>query len=190
MSKKPSSFLNMVVTLVVVTGVSAFSLGFVFQLTEEPIAAARLAKQLRAIDAVTGDFDNEPVTDAYELISSTDKTLKIFPAKQDGNISTLAIQTYSENGYSGRVEIMVGIDPEGVIQNIEVLAHKETPGLGTKIADLKFKNQFVGKTLGSYDLRVTKDGGQVDAISGATISSRAFSEAVLEALETYNNQQP
>lgn len=190
MSKKPSSFINMLITLVLVTSVAAFSLGFVFKWTEEPIAAAKLAKQLRAIDAVSADYDNEPVTEAFELISSTEKIFQVFPARKGDELKTLAIQTYSINGYSGRVEIMVGIDPEGIIQNIEVLAHKETPGLGTKIADAKFKDQFIGKMLGTFDFRVTKDGGDVDAISGATISSRAFTEAVLEALETYSQQEP
>ena len=80
---------------------------------------------------------------------------------------------------------MVGFNSEGIINNTAVLEHKETPGLGTKMKEPKFKDQFMGIDPGNFDLKVKKDGGDVDAITAATISSRAYSEAVDMAYQTY-----
>ena len=76
---------------------------------------------------------------------------------------------------------MIGFDAKGVIQKINVLEHSETPGLGTKMEEPKFKDQFLGKSPETFRLRVKKDGGDVDGITAATISSRAFSDAVERA---------
>jgi electron transport complex protein RnfG len=98
-----------------------------------------------------------------------------------------AVQTYTDNGFSGRFTLMVGFMPDGSISNIEVLEHKETPGLGTKMALPAFKDQFKGVKLSDLQgekIQVKKDGGQVDAITAATISSRAFCDAVTRAYET------
>jgi electron transport complex protein RnfG len=111
--------------------------------------------------------------------------LEVFPAKIDQSIRGFAIKSRSSKGYSGDIWIMVGIDTEGILTDTYVIEHKETPGLGSKMKDEKFSGQYVGVDLASADIRVTKDGGTVDAISGATISSRAFSEAVTLAYETY-----
>ena len=101
-------------------------------------------------------------------------------AEKSGN----AIETYTDKGFSGRFSLMVGFTPDGAISNIEVLEHKETPGLGTKIALPAFKDQFKGlkiSDLPGEQLKVKKDGGTVDAITAATISSRAFCDAVNRA---------
>jgi electron transport complex protein RnfG len=78
---------------------------------------------------------------------------------------------------------MVGFDTDKKIINISVLKQKETPGLGTKIKEPKFKDQFKGKDPASFKMAVKKDGGEVDAISAATITSRAFCEAVNKAYQ-------
>jgi electron transport complex protein RnfG len=80
---------------------------------------------------------------------------------------------------------MVGFKPDGTIQNIEVLEQKETPGLGTKMKDDKFLAQFRGKNPSAFNLKVTKDGGEVDALTGATITSRAFGDAVQMAYDEF-----
>jgi electron transport complex protein RnfG len=98
--------------------------------------------------------------------------------------SGVAVQTYTDDGFSGRFTLMVGFLPDGSISNIEVLEHKETPGLGTKMALPAFKDQFKGVKLSDLPgekILVKKDGGQVDAITAATISSRAFCDAVNRA---------
>lgn len=79
---------------------------------------------------------------------------------------------------------MAGFKPDGTIINITVLEHKETPGLGTKMTEPSFKDQFVDKNPGNYELKVKKDGGPVDAITAATISSRAYCDAVQRAYNT------
>ncbi len=88
---------------------------------------------------------------------------------------------------------MVGMLPDGTINQIFVLEQKETPGLGTKIKDPKFKDQFLKKNPASWKMLVKKDGGEVDAISAATISSRAFCDAVQKAYDSFmkniGNQQ-
>jgi electron transport complex protein RnfG len=84
---------------------------------------------------------------------------------------------------------MVGFRADGVIQNIEVLEQKETPGLGTKIKDEKFLKQFRDKQASKFNLKVTKDGGEVDALTGATITSRAFGEATQMAYDEFVKNQ-
>ena len=96
-----------------------------------------------------------------------------------------AVTGASEKGYSGLVKLMVGFLPDGTINNIEVLEQKETPGLGTKMKGEKFLRQFRGKDPSSFNLKVEKDGGGVDALAGATISTRAFSEATQQAYDIF-----
>jgi len=90
-------------------------------------------------------------------------------------------------GFSGRFDIMVGFDHEGNIFNTEVLSHQETPGLGDKMDKKKsdFPLQFTGKNPETNNLAVKKDGGEIDAITAATITSRAFSDAVNNAWKAY-----
>ena len=82
---------------------------------------------------------------------------------------------------------MVGFLPDGVIDSTVVTQQKETPGLGTKMADPKFNGQFAGQNPATFNLYVTKDGGQVDAITASTISSRAVCEALRRAYETFES---
>ena len=101
-----------------------------------------------------------------------------------------AVETFSNNGFSGNIRIMVGFNPDGSIFDIAVLEHKETPGLGDKIekrksldkkTGLSWSSQFKGKFPSQTELLVTKDGGEIDAITASTITSRAFCDAVNRA---------
>lgn len=88
----------------------------------------------------------------------------------------------TEKGYGGKIEIMVGIDFEGAVSGVSVLSHNETPGLGANAA----KDKFLGQYKGAAETQsVTKDGGEIDAVTGATITSRAVTKAVNSALEKY-----
>ena len=177
----------MLLTLGLVTVVSAFALGYVYEWTKEPINAARIAKQIKAIDAVLGAYDNDPLSDGFSAVGLVgNDSITFYPASKDTLEVGMAVKSYSTKGYSGKIWLMVGFERDGSIQNVEVLEHKETPGLGSKMAKPDFKDQYKGIHPGSFDLRVTKDGGKIDAISGATISSRAFSEAVQLAFDRYN----
>lgn len=179
----------MVLTLFLVTLIASAALAAVYELTKEPIAAARLAKKMRAIEAVLPEFDNQPVEERYALpIPNSTDSLEFYPGKKGGELLGTAIRTKSSRGYSGDVWLMVGLKPDGAIQDVFVLEHRETPGLGSKMADEKFAGQFRGKHPAEFNLEVVKDGGDVDAISGATISSRAYGEAVQLAFDMYQKE--
>ncbi|HNP78748.1 MAG: RnfABCDGE type electron transport complex subunit G [Cyclobacteriaceae bacterium] len=181
-----STFLSIVITLTVVTLVAAVSLGYVFEWTQAPIAQAQLAKQLKAIETVVPGYDNNPVAEMYRLPTPDGRdTLDFFPAKKGNDLIGVAVKTKSSKGYSGNIWLMVGFNTKGDVLNIFVIEHQETPGLGSKMNTPKFLNQFLGRNPGELRLKVKKDGGDIDGITGATISSRAFSEAVQTAYETY-----
>jgi len=186
MAKKESTFLNMLVTLVAVTLVASTALGFVYELTKEPIAAAKLARKLEAINAVVDAYDNNPVDDMYKIpVTEGTDSLECYPAMKGGSLVGTAVRSYSRKGYGGLVWIMVGITSESKISETALVEHKETPGLGTKMAEPKFNDQFKDIDPTQFSMKVTKDGGDVDAITAATISSRAFCEAAQLAFDSY-----
>ncbi|MCU0358843.1 MAG: RnfABCDGE type electron transport complex subunit G [Cyclobacteriaceae bacterium] len=186
MEKMPSTFFSLVITLTVITLVASVSLGFVYQWTKEPIAQAQLKKQLKAIEAVVPGYTNNPIEEKFYIRTEDGiDSLECYPARKESALIGMAIKTYSAKGYSGDIWIMVGFTPDGTIQNIVVIDHKETPGLGSKMTSPAFVNQYIGKNPGKDNLKVKKDGGTVDAIAGATISSRAYTEAVMRAYTTY-----
>lgn len=186
MSKKESTFLNMVISLLVITLISGLSLGFINDLTIEPIAKAKLDRKINAIKLVLPEFNSNPVEDIKMIKSEFAKdSVEIYPAFKNEEFIGEAVIGSSEKGFSGLIKIMVGFKPDGTIHNIAVLEQKETPGLGTKMKDEKFLKQFRGKNPSDFKLEVTKDGGDVDALTGATITSRAFSESTQMAYDEF-----
>lgn len=184
--KKPeSNFVNMILTLLVVASIAGLALGGVYVVTKEPIAAAKRAKLNRALGQVLPEFD----TTRTQVVSPVDgqDPLTFYAAYNDGEVVGTAVETYTNKGYSGRIDIMVGFDKDMNIINTAVLNHAETPGLGDKMTKSKsdWSDQFKGKNPENFSLSVTKDGGDVDAITAATISSRAFCDAVERAYKTY-----
>ena len=184
MASKESSFLNMVLTLFLVTALAATALGLVYEVTKEPIAAAKLQAKLDAVAVVVPEFNNNPSEEMYTLESDLG-TLECYPAKKDGELVGTAISTLTKQGFSGLIRVMVGLKPDGSIYQTAPLEHAETPGLGTKMAEPKFKDQFIGKNPGELTLKVTKDGGVIDAITASTITSRAYCEAIQRAFDAY-----
>jgi electron transport complex protein RnfG len=184
MAKTESTFKNMVLSLTLIALGSSAGLGFVYELTKEPIALSVLNKKLNAIRVVVPEFDNNPNQEMFMLATGEGDSLEIYPAKKNGEIIGYAVNTYTNEGFSGYINLMAGFKPDGTIINISVLQQKETPGLGTKISDPGFKDQFMGKNPADFQLKVIKDGGQVDAITAATISSRAFCDAIERAYNT------
>ncbi|MCD4832748.1 MAG: RnfABCDGE type electron transport complex subunit G [Bacteroidales bacterium] len=185
-SKKESTFLSMVLTLFMVTFIASAALGYLYEVTKGPIAESKLAKQNNAIMQVVPEFDNEPGKEVYSM-DVDGGTLEFFPAKKNGELVGTAVSTFTNNGFSGNFEIMVGFLSDGTIHNISVLEHKETPGLGDKMQKSKsnWSVQFNGENPADFKLKVTKDGGDVDAITASTISSRAFCDAVDRAYKAY-----
>lgn len=186
MAKKESTLFNMISSLVVVTLITSTALGYVYELTKGPIAEAKMKKKIKAIDEVVLKYDNKPVEEMYKIpIEGSNDSLEIYPAKKDGKLVASAIKTFSPKGYGGEVWLMIGLLPDGKIEKMAVLEHKETPGLGSKMNNENFKSQFAGKDPASFKLMVKKDGGDVDALTGATISSRAVSSAIKLAYDNY-----
>ena len=187
-NKKESTFLNMTVTLLIVTIVASFALGGVYNLTKEKIELALKAKKEAAIKNVIPEFDR--IETFMVMPDNGPDSLEFNVGFQGENVVGTAIETYTDNGFSGRFRIMVGLLPNGSICNTSVLEHKETPGLGDKmdVKKSKFPNQFMDKNPEEFSLSVKKDGGDVDAITAATISSRAFLDAVQRAYDNLRKE--
>lgn len=184
MAKTESTFKNMVLSLTLISLGASACLGFVYQMTKAPIEISILNKKLEAIKQVVPEFDNNPNDEMYRLPTADGDSLNVYPAKKGGNLVGFAVLTYTKKGYSGNINMMAGFKTDGTIVNITVLEHKETPGLGTKMTEPGFKDQFMDKNPAEFKLKVKKDGGPVDAITAATISSRAFCDAVDRAYNT------
>lgn len=188
MSKKQkpeSNFVNMILTLLLIAIIAGMALGSVFVVTEEPIARAKEAKLKKALGKVLPEFDTVRVQQVKPLDGGD--SLAFYSGFKDDQLVGTAIKSYSNKGYGGTVEIMIGFKPDMTINNTAVLKHKETPGLGDKMSKSKsdWSNQFIGKDPKEFQLKVKKDGGDVDAITAATITSRAFCDAARRAYETY-----
>lgn len=184
--KLESNFVNMVLVLFVVCMVSSLLLGSVYNITKERISRAKEAKKLKAVkEVVLSGYDNLPNKDIFNLMSEEGDSLECYPAKSGEEITSVAIKTHTKMGFSGHISLMVGFLPDGTIHKISVIEQAETPGLGTKIAGAQFQKQFEGKDPSNFKLKVKKDGGDVDAITAATISSRAFCDAVDRAYKAY-----
>ena len=182
MAKKVSSLKNMLIALFVITAVSGGLLGLVYGMTKDAIAEVDAKKNEAAIQAVL-PLEGEITYKADTLKLNYEGVDMTFPCNlaydQDGTFKGVAIKT-SEGGFCGKIEMMVGFLADGTIKGTSVLSHSETPGLGANMTG-KFKDQFVDKNPASFKLTVSKDGGDVDAITAATITSRAFSKAVDKA---------
>lgn len=193
MANKEINFWRMTISLAIVTLVSSATLGFVYEITKGPIAEAKLAKQIKAISQVVPQYDNKPVDEMYKIPVSDHPgdSLEVFPAKEGGKQIGLAVKSYSTKAYGGYLWVMVGMDMEGHIIDTYVLEHKETPGLGSKMTEPDFKDQFKNKNPKEFTLKVAKDGGDIDALTGATISSRAYADALQRAFDSvkqYENE--
>jgi electron transport complex protein RnfG len=184
MAKTESTFRNMVLSLTFISLAASACLGFVYEFTKKPIELSNLNKKLEAIKLVVPEFNNNPNEEMYKLATGEGDSLDIYPAKKDSVVIGYAVNTFTKKGFSGNISLMTGFKPDGTIINITVLEHKETPGLGTKMTEPDFKDQFNNKNPSEFILKVKKDGGPVDAITAATISSRAFCDAVQRAYNT------
>ncbi len=193
MAKRESTFVNMLVTLVLVTGIAAAALGYVYDLTKGPIEVAKLKAQTEAITQVLPAFDD--LGQSYKVLSEAGgDSIELFPAYKSGELVGTAVKTYTRTGFSGYISIMAGIDKDGNFSGYSVLEHAETPGLGSKM-DTWFKNSekpnqdVIGKNPETTDFHVSKDGGQIDAITASTISSRAFLDALRRGYTAYEKEK-
>ena len=162
-------------------------------MTAKPIAEAKALKLQTAIGQVVPEFDNDPVAESYMIASEGGDSLLVYPATKGGEVVGFAISSY-ENGFAGEIQIMVGFDMDDKIVNYEILQHAETPGLGSKMGDW-FKDtesnskSIIGRNMTLGALAVKNDGGDIDAITASTITSRAFLNAINRAFSAYNGSK-
>jgi electron transport complex protein RnfG len=191
MAKLKSTFKNMFLSLFLICLTVAILLAQVNKLTAEPIAAAKAMKLQNAIGVVVPEFDNNPVEEAYLMSDGSGDSLLVYPAKKGDEIVGYAINS-NASGFGGEIQIIVGFDNKDKILNYAILQHAETPGLGSKM-DVWFKDSakpsqsIINRNLSEGLLSVSKDGGEIDAITASTITSRAFLEAVNRAYTAYTN---
>ena len=178
-----SSLKNMVVVLFTITLISSAAVGGVYMITKEPIEQAKVAAVNDALKQVLPEYE-----------ATTSQTIEVNSLPIVAHTATVAdkavgyaVESISKNGFGGTVRLMVGFDTVGKIININVLEQKETPGLGTKMTDEGnvLLASFKDKNASEINMTVKKDGGDVDALTAATISSRAYAEAVAVAYEAF-----
>ena len=192
MKKLESSLTNMVVVLTSVAVIMGGILAFVNHLTERPIAEQKTKALSDGIKTVMC-VDNLKVakTDTVKQSDASGKELKyvIYQIQDVQNKDLGAAVESTSGGFGGDLKVLVGFDPEGKILGYTLLEHAETPGLGAK-ADKWFQKGEKGDIIGKdpkEPLTVSKDGGQVDAITASTITSRAFLLAVNNAYNAYKS---
>lgn len=160
-------------TLLLITALVAGLLGLVNLLTQDRIAANTAEKALAAMQTVlpAQDYTPLPLTPAQQQAGLTE----VYQTETGGYVLRL-----SKNGFGGPIDLMVGVLADGSVSGVSIISHAETASLGANCTREAFRSQFVGK---SGTLAVTKEGGQIDALTGATVTSRAVTEAVNLALD-------
>ena len=179
----------MAIVLTSVSVVAGALLGTINELTKGPIAEANAKALSDAIALVVPGFDNNPA-EAPETVELEGLSYKVYKATKGGEFIGAAVES-AANGFGGTLTVLVGFDKDGNIIDYSVLSHAETPGLGSKSADWfkkGAKGDITGMNPGQAPLTVSKDGGQVDAITASTITSRAFLGAVNKAYEAFKSQ--
>lgn len=182
-AKKQSSMASLVIVLAVICLVSAAILGLINQVTVGPIQAnteKTVQESLRTVMPIDGDY--EDVTDQYSgdpvtvPVTGVSVPVKaVYKAADEGYV----VETMSPNGFGGALDMMAGVDNDGNVTGIAIISHAETSGLGSKSTDPEWQAQFKGV---NGTIGVTKDGYQINAITGSTITSRAVCDGVNAAI--------
>ena len=186
MTAKKESLLRLVVVLTAIALVAGLALTGVYALTKDPIETAQAAKKQEALNKVLPGFKGE-IRDITVQDNDGEDILVHLAVNPDGSLFGAGVETYTKKAFAGRFDLMVGFDMTGTILNTEVIKAGETPGLGDKINKDKsdFALQFSNRNPQDFKLIVKKDGGDVDAITAATISSRAYCDAVQRAYDIF-----
>lgn len=178
--------LKYVIVLTVICAVSAALLAVVHEITRQPIAESRDRQTMEAVETVLPAA--ETILDAAEVraaLGGGDGLPEIYAAFSEGELVGAAVKVTDPAGYGGDVTYMVGVNADGTVNAIRLLQHKETPGLGTKVGDEEFTDQFRGLEVPADGLLLDKDGGTIQSITGATISARTAANAAQQAVEAF-----
>ncbi|KAA3640021.1 MAG: electron transport complex subunit RsxG [Proteobacteria bacterium] len=179
--------------LAVLTLITSAVLMVTHELTKDTIERQRLEARLKSLQRLLPEslIDNDVIAEAVvifepELLGHRSQKM-LYIGRKSGEVTAVAIPVVARNGYSGDIELMVGVTVEGEITDVAIISHKETPGLGDLIDRNKsdWLHQFPGRSLANPDIKnwkVRKDGGQFDQITAATITPRAVVAAIKKAL--------
>ena len=191
MEKLKSTLPNMILSLGVIGVVAGGLLGGMYAITKKPIENAEKKQLTASIAEVAPAFDNSPEEDR-DTIKIEGKDFVIYPAMEGDKLNGAAVLGYTMEGFSGEVAILCGFDADGNVKDYRVIRHAETPGLGAKMEewfhDPTGARSVVGKNPSVQSFYVTKDkdkNGEIDAITAATISSRAFLGVMRDAYMVY-----
>lgn len=176
--------IKMVAVLTIISGIAGGLLALTNAITRKPIELSLHAEQLEAMRKVLPDYDNDP-SKCVCIIEEENTVWKFYVARKAGVFVGAAFEAASDQGYSGLIRILAGVLADNTLKGIEIIQQTETPGLGAKITAASFKNQFAGKSIAGTSWAVKKDGGDIDAITGATISPRAVVSALQKGLNTF-----
>lgn len=195
MKKLKSTLPNMVLSLGIIGIVAGGLLGGMYAITKDPIAQTEKRQLTESIAEVAPAFDNSPEDDRDTIIvkdAKGDKDFVVYPAFKNGKLNGAAVLAYTKEGFSGEVTVLCGFNADGSVKDYRVIRHGETPGLGAKMEewfhDPTGARSVIGKNPSVESFYVTKDKdrhGEIDAITAATISSRAFLGAMRQAYEAY-----
>lgn len=192
MKKLASTLPNMILSLGTITVVAGAVLGGVYAVTKEPIARQDAERQVEAIRQVAPAFDNNPDAQQWQYTAADGTQCTVYPAYEGDKLVGGAVKSSSMNGFAGEIVIMAGFDADGTVRDYRVLQQGETPGLGSKMEtwfrDPAGARSVIGKNPQTTPMYVVKDAdkhGAIDGITAATISSRAFLEALRDAFEAY-----
>lgn len=166
----------LVCSLTLITGVCAGVLAYVDRITKNPIEVIKVKQANEAALAVM------PLAAKSVEKKTAGDTVYFIGRDMSGKLVGFAVAGRDSGGYGGDIELMVGFDTDFTIVSYKALQATETPGLGTKLSSAEFKSQFSGKSTDKA-LSVKQDGGQIDAITSATITSRAVCRAIGDAAD-------
>lgn len=182
--------IRMIVVLSLICGLSGLTLASVREATKERIELQVMTYvQGPAIKQVFGAYDNDPLKERREFdVPGEDGKITVFPIKKNGKLNAVAFEVFGK-GYGGDVGVMVGFDlSTDRLAGIGITTMKETPGLGARVAEPGFTRQFVDHGIDKVEL--AKNGGDIDAVSGATISSNASVTAINNAIKMFRSMKP
>lgn len=190
MAKLESSMRNMVVCLTLVTLLASALLCGTYAITKEPIDTTIKNDKENAIKNVLPD-KKAKLGEATKIeLEGYKDAFIIYPATINGELVGAAVETYDNNGYGGKIKIMVGLTKDGTVSDYSILETAETPGLGLKAEEwFRTKGDIREKNPATTKFIVKKDGGDIDAITASTITSRAFLTAVQKAYESFMKYQ-
>lgn len=172
--------------LVAITLIAGLALAAVYEVTKEPIAQAEYTAKMNAYRAVMPEAQDFTPMEILDTDLPAGVTVdEVMTAVSEGNTVGYVVKATSANGYGGNVTVAVGIQPDGTILAVSIISQSETAGLGAKCEEDSFKSQFSG-LFGSVEYTKTGEEGKVDALSGATVTTAAVTEAVNAALGFVN----